>query len=288
MIRLISFLYNHRSFFLFLILEGIALILVFNYNKAQRYALGDALLEVSLSISKNTGNFSSFFDLRAVNQQLTNENEKLREEILFLQEKFEKQQRLIYNDSLLALQAKSLAADTLYQVIPCKVIQNSTDKFYNYITLDKGTDAGIEKGMGVLSPQGVAGRVIRTTQDYSVALSVLNRGFRLSVETTDQENIGVYEWPGTHTQYGLLKYVPSDILIKPNDTLVTSGYSYAFPPNYLLGIADSIGLQTMEGFYEVRVKLATDFRKLNYVYVIENQQKPLLDSLEQSIMADSE
>jgi len=287
MFRLLSFLYAYRNTILFLFLEGIALLLIIQNNTAQRLALGDALLEMSISIAQTRQDVVSFFGLKDVNRQLLSENQRLKEQVLFLNQTLEQQSHSPEQDSVPNL-GQNQPVDSIYKIISCNVIRNTTDKAYNYITLNKGSKHNIKKDMGVLSPEGIAGRIIQTTPNFSVALSALNRSFKLSVKTLNKENVGVYEWPGKNTRFGLLKYIPSDIIIQENDTVVTSGYSYVFPPDYMVGIVDSVGNQTAEGFYEVRLKLATDFRKLNQVYVIENLYKSLLDSLEASVTLEPE
>ncbi len=287
MFRLLTFLYAYRSTLLFLFLEGIGLLLIIQNNKAQRVALGDNLLEMSISVAQQRNEVISFFGLKEENQLLLSENQRLKEQILFLSETIDQQLSTEEKDTITNLNP-DFPQDTNYQMISCQVIRNTTDKAYNYLTLNKGTNHNIKKDMGVLSSNGIAGRIIKTTPNYSVALSALNRSFKVSVKTLNKENVGVYEWPGISTRYGMLKYLPSDIIIQKNDTVVTSGYSYVFPPDYMVGIVDSVGNQTAEGFYEVRLKLATDFRKLNYVYVVENVHKSYLDSLETSLIYETE
>ncbi len=59
-----------------------------------------------------------------------------------------------------------------------------------------------------------------------------------------------------------------------------SGFNSVFPPNLLIGVIDDINLQDEMTFYEVNLKLATDFTSLDHVYVIKDLLKPELDSLE--------
>ena len=280
MFRLISFLYASRNVLLFLFLEGLALFLVIRFNAPQRNALGDSLLNVSLGLAQRRAKVSSYFSLQSQNDLLIHNNQQLLEENLHLKE-YLKNLLISSNDSAIAIESIVPLDDLSYQLISSKIIQNSTDLSYNYFTLDKGFKDGIEKDMGVVSLEGVVGRVIQTTSNYSIAISLLNQQIKLSIKSKNKENIGVYQWQGLNPREGFAKIIPSDRVIQINDTLVTSGYSHIFPPDYPVGYVDSVGAQTAEGFYEVWIKLASDFYQLNQVYIIKNLNKTELDSLSQ-------
>lgn len=66
---------------------------------------------------------------------------------------------------------------------------------------------------------------------------------------------------------------------------MTRGGEGIFPSNILVGKAVSSEKNEATGFQAVTVELATDFRKVYNVYVLENKAKPEVDSLIQ-IMAE--
>lgn len=280
MLRLISFLYASRNVLLFLFLEGLALLLVIRFNTPQKNALGDTLLDASLSLANRRANVSSYFSLQSENDLLQQNNQQLLEENLQLKAIIQ-EVRTYTQDTLTPKKLVLPLQDQSYELISSKIIQNSTDLTYNYFTLDKGDKDGVKKEMGVISLDGVIGRVIETTENYSMAISLLNQQIKLSIKSLNKDNIGVYQWPGISPREGFAKIIPSDRIIEINDTLVTSGYSHVFPPDYPVGYVDSVGAQTAEGFYEVWINLAADFYKLSRVYIIKNLEKPELDSLNQ-------
>lgn len=287
MLRLISFLYASRHVLLFLFLEGIALFLIIRFNTPQKNALGDRLLNISLSIANRRANVSSYFSLQAENDQLQQNNQQLLEENLQLKA-FLQEVRTQAKDSITPKKLDLPSQDPSYELISCRIVQNSTDLSYNFFTLDKGEKDGVQKEMGVISLDGVVGRVIETTENYSMAISLLNQQLKLSIKSLNKDNIGVYQWPGISPREGFAKIIPSDRIIEINDTLVTSGYSHVFPPDYPVGYVDSVGTQTAEGFYEVWINLASDFYKLSRVYIIRNLNKPELDSLSQKAIPSIE
>ena len=67
-------------------------------------------------------------------------------------------------------------------IISAEVINNSVHKPNNYITIDKGRNDGVKKGMGVISSSGVVGIVKETSRHFSTILSILHSKSKVSVE----------------------------------------------------------------------------------------------------------
>ncbi len=61
-----------------------------------------------------------------------------------------------------------------------KVINNSVNFQNNYFTIHRGEKQGIRKDMGVISPSGVAGTVIFTSENMAVVMSLLHSQSRQS------------------------------------------------------------------------------------------------------------
>jgi rod shape-determining protein MreC len=138
-------------------------------------------------------------------------------------------------------------------------------------------------GMGLVSPQGVAGMVIHVTKSYSLALSVLNISFKLSAKVKRNENVGSFEWTGNSTRHGYLRYIPLNAELHVGDEVVTSGYSTIFPEGFPIGKVAKIKPDPQSGAYEAEVALATDFNALSNRYLIPAMHKPQIDSLEQNL-----
>ena len=73
--------------------------------------------------------------------------------------------------------------------------------------------------------------------------------------------------------------MPRHIRIQEGDSIVTSGFNSVFPHGLPIGVIDNVRLDDAMTFYDVRVKLATDFTSLDYVYLIKDLLKPEIDSL---------
>ncbi|MEM6801116.1 MAG: rod shape-determining protein MreC [Bacteroidota bacterium] len=285
MYRLFSILSKFRNTILFLVLELIAFLCIIRYNDAQRHIMGDALMDFSSSIYDTSYGITAFFNLRDQNSKLEHDNKDLQERLAKAEMLIQEYKSLANLDSIQALAIQEREEDTLYSFIPGHVVRNTVHRNYNYLVLDKGSKDGVKKDMGVVSLQGIVGRVIRVGENYSLALSCLNLTFRLSLQALDKqgnwvaETAGVYEWKGGDPRYAFLKSIPETANLQNGYQVVSSEHSLIFPPGYKVGEVQEMGKEPEEGFYNARIRLSTDFSKLDNVYLVNSAFKEDVDSL---------
>ena len=133
--RLFLLIYQYRAFFTFILLEVISFWLV----------IGNSTFHNASFFNTSNNIVASIFGLREGVYQyfnLTNENDNLAKENAFLRDLINKKiKETIQTDSLLVATDDTLSQ---YTYIPAKVINNSTRKINNYITIDKGRNDGLE------------------------------------------------------------------------------------------------------------------------------------------------
>jgi rod shape-determining protein MreC len=139
--------------------------------------------------------------------------------------------------------------------------------------------------MAVISPNGVVGIVESVSEHYASVISVLNRNFRMSAKFKKNNYFGSFEWPGVKYLSGSLKEIPLHVNVQKGDTIISSGYSAIFPEGVLVGFVDEFE-QKGGNFYKINLKLATDFKNLNYVYIVANNFKNKQRELEKTIRND--
>jgi rod shape-determining protein MreC len=133
--------------------------------------------------------------------------------------------------------------------------------------------------MAVVSNNSIAGLIVGCSENYSVAISLLNLDFRVSARIRTNGYFGSLTWDGHNSTHALLNEIPQHIIINPGDTVETTGYSAIFPEGLFVGTVSDLK-RSGSDFYKISVKLFTDFRNLQYVSVIGNIKKPEQHMLE--------
>jgi rod shape-determining protein MreC len=216
--------------------------------------------EIAGDIDTQSYNITHYFTLGSSNDALVKENKYLRTLIASSYVKYE-HGTFQFNDTIYKQQ---------FDYIDAQVIQKTINKRNNYFMLNKGRVHGIKQNMAVISPNGIVGIVVKATDNFALVMSVLHSDSKINVKDTRTKISGTLTWNGHSYAYGTLVDIPSSIPIKAGDTIVTSGFSQDFPEGIMVGRVHDFKKDKGTGFYEVNVRFATDFNKLDYVYVVKN------------------
>jgi rod shape-determining protein MreC len=249
--------------------------MLFNHNPYQQHVYMTSAGKVASSVYKVSNNITSYFNLRENNEDLNRRIADLQCEVLGLREQLQKMQEEYGYDSL-------TLAPVLrhYDFIVARVINNSVMRPYNYITLNKGSEDGIAPEMGVLDQNGVVGVVNVVGPHASRVISLLNPNFRLSCKIKGNESFGSLVWDGQDPQYALLEELPRHTVFQRGDTVITSGYSAVFPEGIPVGIVEQGDEKHNENFFTLKVRLLSDFSRLNNVQVVINHDAEEIRAIE--------
>jgi len=257
--NLLRFIISYHFFFLFLLLETVSVILIVQYNNYQKVQFLNFSKSLQGSYYEISGGIREYLSLRQVNRDLYMENTLLRNRI----------DRLVRNQEITANPEYDSILQRQFFYIPARVINNSVNKQFNFITLNKGSNHGIEPEMAVIAPNGVVGVVYATSGNYSTVIPMINRNFRLSAKILKNGYYGSLSWAGRGYGKAILEEIPFHVEIQPGDTIVTSGYSAIFPEGIMVGTVDEF--EAREGnFYTITVDIAVDYKNIQYVNVIRN------------------
>ncbi|MDP4183989.1 MAG: rod shape-determining protein MreC [Bacteroidota bacterium] len=269
--NLIRFFIRHHVIFLFLILEVFSISLIFRYNNYQRVEFLNSSNVVSAKVYSIYSSISDYFSLKQVNQELAEENARLRTQ---LEDRIVTGRLINFHDD-----PDSLKPD--YYYVPAKIIRNSINDQFNYITLNRGSRHGVRPEMGVCTADGVVGVIAHVSENYSTAISLLNSKLKINVKLKKTGAFGSLEWDNGDYRETVLNEIPFHIKISQGDTVVTSGYSSMFPEGIPIGKVIKVGLNKGSSFYAIKVALFADFKRLNYVDIIDFTRKDERDKLEQ-------
>ena len=258
---LLRFFQKYSNLLLFLLLEIIAVTLIVQGNSYQRSRLIGLNRQVTGYIYNKVDGAREYFSLKEVNEQLVEENMELRN-------------RLDRVSTLLdsATVVNELKGEHRYYYVQSRIVQNSIYKQFNYLTLNKGKKQGVFRNMGVVSDQGLVGIILETSANFATVIPVINRDFRLSAKIKSNNYAGILQWDGISPRFAVLNEIPFHVDLSEGDTILTSGFSSIFPEGIDVGTIESFSLEK-GNFYDIRVKLFTDFQRLYHVNVIRNSRQ---------------
>ena len=274
---ILNFLIKHNHWFLFLLLEGISLVLIISFNNYQGAVAFTSANGIAGNIYSAMSDINGYFGLKEENSALTAQNNSLMNEIDELKEELRS-----YRDSTL-LSGNSFADKGNFSYSTARVVNNSLNKVNNYITIDKGSSHGIETEMGVFNEKGVVGIVYQTSDNFSIVIPLLNSKSRISCRLNGSASSCPLQRSGGDPQHAPLIDLPRYTVIEKGDTVVTSGYSSIFPAELPVGVIEEIKGSDDGLFYRAKTRLFTDFSTINNVYIVGNRNKDEQTALEKSI-----
>ena len=197
------------------------------------------------------------------NEELKRENDGLKLRITQLQGKAAEADRL-------AALLKFRQTNVDVPMVSARVIGGSADSASQTIYLDRGERDGIRRNMGVITPDGVVGKIIESYRDTSQVLLLTDKDSGVGAMLVDsriQSPVG-----GTGDPLLVMKYIPNDDPVNSGERVVTSGMDRIFPRDLPVGtIAD---IKAGNPFKQIRVRPAANLQRLEEVFVLLTM-KPL-------------
>jgi len=221
------FIARFSNLLFFLLLQVIALSMLFRYNKFHQAAYMNVATEVTGRVYIRYNNIETYFSLQKENEKLRHQNAEL---LNALKEDY------AVPDSSAQLVTDSFRVDSLEQYrkflyLPAKVIGNTVDAQNNYMTIHRGSSQGVGVNMAVLGPDGIIGKVVSVSPNMSVAMSLLHRKNSVVALLKKGGGFGEVIWDGKDPRFVTLNNIPRTVKVQKGDTVVTSSYSDIFPAN---------------------------------------------------------
>ncbi len=159
-------------------------------------------------------------------------------------------------------------------MLPAEIIAASPTPWMDTFVVDKGTKAGIQPGMPVVSEKGVVGYILKTTRFVSTVMVLTHYNCRVDaiIQRTRSHGVvgGLLE--GQCRLFNVLR--TEDISV--GDRVVTSGFGNRFPRGLLIGVVKKVKKKPFGLFQEAEITPSVDFNKLEEVYILLKQQTPLV------------
>lgn len=258
------FLVRYNAFFWFVLFFTFSIFLVVQNNNYQRSSFVNSSNVIIGSFYGNVNSWKEYLSLRTTNEQLTNENALLRQQL----------QNITSSDTTKdAISIVDSIDDSRYDFLVASVVNNSVNQKSNYLTINKGSIDGIEKDMGVITSNGVVGTVLNVSAHFSTIKSLLHPDSKISV-TLDSTStaFGSLVWGNNKDpRYAMVRDIPNHVKVYVGQPVFTSGYSTKFPKGIKIGHIVQTDLTSGESFKDIRVLLTTNFINLNHVYIVKDK-----------------
>ncbi|MBS1646964.1 MAG: rod shape-determining protein MreC [Bacteroidetes bacterium] len=271
---LLGFIARNYYYFLFVFLQIVCVILISKNRNFQSASIINSSNAVSARTYQTISNSKEYLSLKEENDKLSKENAGLLNIIRSRSYEFIQVASLVKNDTLYKQK---------YIYNAAKIISNSTNLRSNYLTLNIGSEQGITHDMAVINAEGIVGVIKDVSKNFSSALSILHKDVKVNCMLKKNGSYGPLSWEKDDDySSATLTDIPIHAKIKVGDTVVTSALSSIFPEGIMVGWVKNFERKSGDAFYTVKIRLSTDFKKINHVYVIKNVFKNEQDSLEKT------
>ncbi len=212
------------------------------------------------SVERLRGAWNHYVALRGARR----ENEQLRQELDAQKLRVQQLEGKAAEADRLAslLNFRQLRSDL--PMLPARVIGASADPTSQTIYIDRGEHDAVHKDMGVITPDGVVGKVIEVFRDTSHVLLVTDKEGGAHGITADSR---IQSWVGgTGEPLLAMKYVSNDDQVAVGGPVVTSGLDRVFPKD--LPVGTIVDVKPGNSFKQIRLKPAAHLDRLEEVIVI--------------------
>ena len=206
------------------------------------------------------------------------ENDRLRKELAHLKAEKVRLQEVVQAHERLK-KILNLKTDQEGPAQVAEVVGRGPSPFLQTLYINKGRKDALSRGMPVIHPDGLVGRIEKTSRHYAKVLLLNDPNFAIDCLSLRSRVRGVltgFLGEG-HCQ---VKYVVRTEDIKTGDLMVTSGLDQVFPKGLVLGWVNKVVSQTKGNFLYIEVIPAARVSRIEEVLVL--QKKPLLPIMEET------
>ena len=285
MIRFLSV--NKKLLIAFLLLIGVFVLLSPEIKENPRYYLFEKPFSSTVNliqsgfffifdgISNTWNGYIYLINIKEENNRLIEENNRLKAESVVLQE-------------------KALAGDRLQQLLDIKdtlnisynaagIIAKDPSNWYSAIVINKGERDRLRPNLGVITAEGVVGRIVKTAASYSRVLLLTDRNSAVAglIQRTGDE--GIVAGMGGRTLQ--LNFIMIDSEVQNGDLVITSGTDGVFPPGIVIGTINKIESPKNALFHTIELIPGVDLSRVREVMVLKT---PLLPEVEKLLKEEIE
>lgn len=267
--QIINFIIRNKNNILFFLLLAFSLFLTIQSHSFQKSKFISSANFFTGGIYSWTSDMKLYFNLEEYNQRLLEENKNLKTRLA------------TFNDTLQVREfIDSTSYNQIYKYKIAEVINNNYAKMDNYLTINRGTKAGLKPDMGVITSKGIVGIVEKVSPNYATVITILNSNSKINAQLSKTNHFGSLVWNGKDPNVVQLIDVPALAPVKKGDSIITGGRSLIFPKGIPIGQIEDFNLDISESYFTIDVRLFNDMTNIGYVYLIENTSSEEISELQ--------
>ncbi len=262
-----------KEYLILTVFVVISLVLIFNNDNTQIRFLRAFAIGFVGTLQSGVSAVPNVFELQSENKYLREKNIELANEVASLKEAKLENIRL---SKLLTLKEANVLG-----VISASIVNKSLVQTRNTITINAGENDSIKVNMPVVTDDGLVGKIVGVSKNYSIAQILYNKDLRISAKVQRSRVDGIFTYDGVGNL--VLTNVPKAADVNPGDLIITSEYSNLFPGGIPLGTVIETGnLDNL--FKKITVKPAVNFNILEEIFVVKSQPNKEKSELEKLFM----
>jgi len=195
----------------------------------------------------------NYEQMQRSNAEIRKENERLKEQLGFVQSLDEKN-------------------------IPAQIISRDLESAYSYLTINKGSVNGIRKGMPVVAFQsgseGLVGKIVQVGPFTSQVMPIYNSDCIISARITNTRDLGLVNGMGSSDQPLILEYIRKRVIdeLSIGDVIVTSGENDNYMRDIPIGSISKITVLDYNSSLNIELNPIIDFSRLENIVVVNQKE----------------
>ncbi|MFH1477236.1 MAG: rod shape-determining protein MreC [Verrucomicrobiota bacterium] len=267
-----------RNFYI-LILAGILIVVLFNLPGLMTARIHNFLKDATFPLSRSMayllasgrGLFQGEPPPTANHARLLAENAQLRLEL--------RQAQVLERENHALRQMLGLSAHVGRRLIAAEIIVRDVNAWWQTARLNKGLADGIALDMAVITPAGLAGRIIRISRTTSDVLFLVDPACRISARLTRLDAFGIVRGQGVSWRgqaYCRMDFISKAAQVMPGDEVVTSGLGGVYPSELVIGHVEKVRLDPSGLYQSADIAPASNLRSLDLMFVMSRDENPLI------------
>jgi rod shape-determining protein MreC len=223
----------------------------------------DSLAPMEKLVDRSLGSVDYLWENYFALVGLRDENERLRSEVSDLRMKLDKQ----VEDQAEVKRLRALLSvqdPTVGRTVVARVVGRDPARGNETVTIDKGRSHGVKPDSAVMTPDGIVGRVIHSSNFFSIVQLIIDSQGAVAVLERDTRRQAILT--GTGDRHLELEYIEDDNDLKEGAAFITSGLDRIYPKGLPVGVIVSIGPRRGAALFRtMQIRPTTDFGRLEEV-----------------------